>query len=95
MSPVFLDLSEVLRIHRDQIERYGGEPSIRDLGLLQSAIMSVVPVPTFSPYFIRSSGSADQRVARYRAMGLTQQLRGQSGRQFTGGSTLQLDPQRQ
>ena len=38
MSPIFLNLSEVLRIHRDQIERYGGEPGIRDLGLLQSAL---------------------------------------------------------
>jgi len=38
MSPVFLNLSEVLCIHRDQIERYGGEPGIRDLGLLQSAL---------------------------------------------------------
>ena len=38
MSPVFLNLSEVLCIHRDQIERYGGEPGIRDLGLLRSAL---------------------------------------------------------
>ena len=38
MSPVFLNLSEVLHIHRDQIERYGGQPGIRDLGLLQSAV---------------------------------------------------------
>lgn len=26
------------RIHRDQIERYGGEPGIRDLGSLRSAL---------------------------------------------------------
>ncbi len=38
MLPVFLDLSQVLRIHRDQIRRYGGEPGIRDLGLLESAL---------------------------------------------------------
>lgn len=38
MTPLFLGLSEVLEIHRDQIERYGGEPGIRDVGLLQSAI---------------------------------------------------------
>jgi len=38
MSPVFLNLAEVLEIHRDQIERYGGQPGIRDLGLLQSAL---------------------------------------------------------
>jgi len=38
MDPVFLDLNEVLRIHRDQVERYGGDPGIRDLGLLESAV---------------------------------------------------------
>lgn len=38
MEPVFLTLGEVLEIHRDQINRYGGDPGIRDLGLLQSAL---------------------------------------------------------
>ncbi len=38
MSPVFLSLAEVFEIHRDQIDRYGGEPGLRDLGLLQSAL---------------------------------------------------------
>lgn len=38
MDPVFLSLSEVLEIHRDQIERYGGRPGVRDMKLLQSAI---------------------------------------------------------
>jgi death-on-curing protein len=38
MAPVFLNLAEVLEIHRDQIERYGGQPGIRDVRLLQSAI---------------------------------------------------------
>ena len=38
LSPIFLSLGEVLEIHRDQIERYGGGPGIRDLGLLQSAL---------------------------------------------------------
>jgi death-on-curing protein len=37
VPPEFLSLAEILEIHRDQIERYGGEPGIRDLGLLQSA----------------------------------------------------------
>ena len=37
MTPVFLSLGEALEIHRDQIERYGGHPGIRDLSLLQSA----------------------------------------------------------
>jgi len=38
MSPIFLGLDEVIEIHRDQIERYGGHPGVRDMGLLQSAI---------------------------------------------------------
>ena len=38
MSPEFLSLAEILQIHRDQIERYGGASGIRDLGLLQSAL---------------------------------------------------------
>jgi len=38
MAPVFLSLAEVLEIHQDQIERYGGESGLRDLGLLHSAL---------------------------------------------------------
>ncbi len=37
MAPMFLDLWEVVRIHQDQIERYGGERGVRDIGLLASA----------------------------------------------------------
>ena len=38
MKPVFLTLAEVLTIHNDQIERYGGIHGIRDLELLKSAV---------------------------------------------------------
>ena len=38
MSPDFLTLEEVLEIHDDQINRYGGASGIRDLGLLESAL---------------------------------------------------------
>jgi death-on-curing protein len=34
----FLDLGEVLEIHVDQIERYGGTVGVRDLPLLLSAL---------------------------------------------------------
>ena len=34
----FLELNDVLAIHIDQISRYGGDASIRDMGLLESAI---------------------------------------------------------
>ena len=35
---LFLELDEVVEIHRDQIARYGGTAGIRDMGLLQSAL---------------------------------------------------------
>jgi death-on-curing protein len=38
VTPRFLDVEEVLAIHRYQIERYGGSLGVRDLGLLQSAV---------------------------------------------------------
>lgn len=38
MTPVFLNLGEVLAIHEDVIRRYGGSLGIRDLALLESAI---------------------------------------------------------
>ncbi len=38
MEPLFLELHEVMEIHRDQIERYGGSEGLRDPGLLQSAL---------------------------------------------------------
>jgi len=38
MSPDFLTLQDILRIHLDQIERYGGSLGVRDQGLLESAI---------------------------------------------------------
>lgn len=38
MKPTFLELGEILLIHKDQLERYGGSPGIRDIGILQSAV---------------------------------------------------------
>ena len=34
----YLTLAEVVSIHFDQIERYGGSHGVRDLGLLESAL---------------------------------------------------------
>ena len=34
----YLTVAEVLAIHADQIERYGGAPGVRDQGLLEAAI---------------------------------------------------------
>jgi death on curing protein len=44
-EPTFLTLDEVLALHADQIERYGGSPGLRDLGLLESAVAA--PRATF------------------------------------------------
>jgi death on curing protein len=48
--PEFLTLDEVLEIHRDQIERYGGSPGVRDVGLLESAVF--MPQATFGGQFL-------------------------------------------
>ena len=37
-EPTFLTLAEVIEIHHDQIQRYGGEKGVRDMGLLESAL---------------------------------------------------------
>ncbi len=50
MEPLFLTLDEVVAIHRDQIERYGGSLGVRDWGLLQSAI--AMPAATFGGQFL-------------------------------------------
>ncbi len=35
---MFLTRDDVLQIHEDQIEQYGGSPEVRDTGLLDSAL---------------------------------------------------------
>jgi death-on-curing protein len=37
-EPLFLTLAEVIEIHTDQIQRYGGQSGLRDLALLESAL---------------------------------------------------------
>lgn len=53
MLPLFLDLDFVFRTHLSLIERYGGEPGVRDIGLLHSAI--TMPQASFGG--ARQSGS--------------------------------------
>jgi death-on-curing protein len=48
----FLTLDEVVAIHRDQIERYGGSLGVRDWGLLRSAI--AMPAATFGGRFLHA-----------------------------------------
>ena len=51
MDPVFLSLDEVLEIHEQQIERYGGSSGLRDGGGLESA----TPQATFGGEFLHTS----------------------------------------
>lgn len=53
MKPIFLSLGEVVEIHRNQICLYGGDPGIRDLNLLQSAVAT--PQATFGGDFLHGS----------------------------------------
>jgi death-on-curing protein len=48
----FLTLEEVVAIHRDQIDRYGGSSGVRDWGLLKSAI--AMPAATFGGQFLHT-----------------------------------------
>ncbi len=52
MDPTFLSLAEVLEIHRDQIDRYGGAPGIRDIELLKSALG--MPLATYGGLFLHT-----------------------------------------
>ena len=61
MKVVFLALDEVLALHADQIERYGGRPGIRDLELLRSALG--VPSATFAGRFLH--GGLHEMAAAY------------------------------
>src|ERR1039457_986266 len=53
MDPLFLSLDEVLEIHEQQIERYGGASRIRDPAALESAIAT--PRATFGGEFLHRS----------------------------------------
>jgi prophage maintenance system killer protein len=53
MEPVFLSLDEVLEIHEQQVERYGGSPGLRDAAGLESAIDT--PQATFGGKFLHAT----------------------------------------
>ncbi len=52
-EPEFLTLSEVLEIHKAQIEAHGGSDGVRDLGLLESAL--AVPQASFGGAFLHAA----------------------------------------
>jgi death on curing protein len=43
----FLTVEEVVAIHADQIDRYGGDPGLRDRGLLESAVHAAQNVAAY------------------------------------------------
>ena len=51
-NPLFLPLSKILEIHERQIRLYGGEPSIRDMGLLESAV--AMPMSGFGDSYLHA-----------------------------------------
>lgn len=52
MPPIFLTVDEVVEIHRDQIERYGGSVGVRDMALLQSAV--AMPQTSFGGKYLHT-----------------------------------------
>jgi death-on-curing protein len=50
MEPIFLTLDEVLEIHEQQIELYGGSYGLRDPGALESAV--AMPQATFDGEYL-------------------------------------------
>lgn len=52
MSPAFLSCDDVLAIHRDLIQTFGGSEGVRDMGLLQSAI--AMPQAGFAGQFLHT-----------------------------------------
>jgi death-on-curing protein len=47
----FLTVEEVVAIHADQIARYGGDPALRDRGLLESAVHAAENVAAYAESF--------------------------------------------
>jgi death on curing protein len=52
LSPDFLTVEDVLDLHAVQLERYGGSAGIRDLGLLESAVMT--PQASFGGEYVHA-----------------------------------------
>ena len=50
MNPIFLETDDVLAVHAEQIERFGGADGVRDRGLLESALAQ--PMVTFGDNFL-------------------------------------------
>ena len=56
MDALFLTMDEVLEIHEQQIERYGGSHGVRDAGALESAL--AMPQATFDGEYLHPTIAA-------------------------------------
>ncbi len=52
-EPLFLEPEQVLQLHRAVIEAHGGDPGVRDWGLLESAV--AMPRQAFGGRFVHES----------------------------------------
>ena len=53
MAPTFLTVEEALEMHRQSVERFGGSPGLRDMGLLQSALAT--PQTSFGGQYLHAT----------------------------------------
>ena len=60
LAVVFLSVANVLAVHRRVIEEFGGDPGLRDRGLLESAV--AMPQSTFDGELLHG-GLAEQAAA--------------------------------
>jgi death-on-curing protein len=56
MTPTFLDVDDVVRLHADQVAAFGGSDGVRDPDLLASAVAQ--PSATFGGAFLHQDLSA-------------------------------------
>ena len=61
MDPFFLKLEQILRLHQQLIEKFGGTTELRDQGLLESAIE--MPAAQFGGEYLH--GSVPEMAAAY------------------------------
>jgi len=55
-EPIFLTVEHILAIHDRVIEEFGGDPTVRDRGLLESAVM--MPAARYAGKFLHPDLSA-------------------------------------
>jgi len=52
-EPIFLSLAEVVEIHNELVEKFGGSHGVRDMGLLESAVS--MPQASFGGKYLHAT----------------------------------------